>query len=247
MFNTILNIQNSKNSLLWKTYTVFSMLELQTTGGRQDAITRSDDILFYVITIKFHWCFAERKSYEWITFIGNQHHQANQNRWRNFRDELTDNAHNVFATSYPASMFDHLFILYCNYGRDLTMDWDALQEALSFVWIITHKFCTTVILTPFHLVSHHTMLLCNQDVSFYNHAHFYAQESFYFRDSTSYPTERRLPTSGAVPPADKLYSTAKDCAKNGAPWLCGNFSCTHAVSVALHSGEPVLTHFTRTA
>jgi len=76
-------------------------------------------------------------------------------------------------------------VLYYNSDRDLTMDGTCLQGALPFVRIIIHKPSITVILRPFHLVSHHnaTMLLFNQDVSFYSHARFYVQGSFYFRNN----------------------------------------------------------------
>jgi len=65
------------------------------------------------------------------------------------------------------------------------MDGTRLQGVLPFVWIIIHKPSITVILRPFQLVSHRskTMLLFNQDVSFYSHARFYVQGRFYFRDN----------------------------------------------------------------
>jgi len=115
-----------------------------------------------------------------------------RNRWSSFETNLrtTDGmaqspqcSHNVFATSYPASVSDLFCITIPT--ETLTMDGTHLQGALPIVCIIIHKPSITVILMPFHLVSHHskTMLLFNQDVSFYSHARFYVQGRFYFRDN----------------------------------------------------------------
>jgi hypothetical protein len=60
------------------------MFELQTAGGKYDGITESDDIPFYVCTIKVHWRFAERQRYGSVTVNGNQHQQDSSKSVKQF-------------------------------------------------------------------------------------------------------------------------------------------------------------------
>jgi len=137
------------------------MFELQTAGGKYDGITESDDIPFYVCTIKVHWRFAERQRYGSVTVNGNQHQQDSSKSVKQFWDELTYTWRQGTTTIMLSQCVRDFLsrkrvwsVLYCNSDRDLTTDGTRLQGALPFVWIIILKPSTTVILRPFHLVSH---------------------------------------------------------------------------------------------
>lgn len=226
---------------------------VRTTDGRREIRWDhlSDDIPFYVCTIKVHWRFAERQRYGSVMVNGNQHQQDSSKSVKQFWDELTYNWRQGTTTTMLSQCVRDFVsrkrvwsVLHCNSDRDLTMEGTRLQGALPSVWIIIHKPSTTVILRPFHLVSHPVqqcfslIKMCRPTVM-----HVFMFREGFILETISYPTDRPTSTSGAVPPGDRNYTVASGYAKNGAPWLCGNFSCMSVVSVALDSGEPLLIHF----